>query len=244
MNKIGIITQARTGSKRLPCKIFKEINGKNLLQYHTDRLKLCRSSDNIFIATSSLEQDNCIEQFCNENNLTCFRGSEEDVLDRYYQCAKKYKLDIIVRVTSDCPLIDPYLLDKCVYSFFNQDWSEHEAGYLGTTHPHPYNELRYPDGTDVEIFTFACLKSAWHNATNHGDEKHKGNEREHVTTYIYENFENASFPADKDFSSYKYSVDTVDDFSLISTIINELSNQNQFGTYEEVVEIIDGHIKI
>ena len=239
MNKIGIITQARTGSSRLPAKIFKEINEVPLLKYHTDRLKLSRYSENLFMATSDLSRDDPIEKFCNENGLNCFRGSEADVLDRYYQCAKKHRIDVIIRVTSDCPLIDPRLLDECVNSFFSQDWVENKAGYLGTTHPHPHNEFRYPDGTDVEIFTFSCLKSAWLNAANHGDEKHKGNEREHVTTYIYENFENASFPAPEDFSSYKYSVDTVEDFSLISTIMKELSDKDQFGTYEEVTEIIN-----
>lgn len=235
--KIGIITQARVGSSRLPAKIFKEINGKSLLQYHIDRLKLSCYSENLFIATSDLARDDSVEKFCDKNDLNCFRGSETDVLDRYYQCALQYKLDIIVRVTSDCPLIDPYLLDECVDAFLKQG-----VEYLGTTHPS--KEPRYPDGADVEVFTFKALENAWKNAVNYGEEKYKGNEREHVTTYIYENFKNASFPADKDFSSYKYSVDTVEDFLLISNIVNELTKRNQFGEYKEVIEIINQHNKL
>ena len=230
--KIGIITQARMGSSRLPAKVLKEIDGKPLLQYHIDRLSASHYFNNLVVATTDLSQDNVIVEFCKLNNLNYFRGAEQDVLDRYYQCALQYRLDIIVRVTSDCPLVDPYLLDECVDAFLKQG-----AEYLGTTHPS--KEPRYPDGSDVEVFTFKALENAWKNAVNYGEKKYKGNEREHVTTYIYETFKNASFPAPFDCKQYHYSVDTIEDFNLVAKVISKLDNHLSTATYEDIVETIN-----
>ena len=232
MKKIGIITQARMGSSRLPGKVLKEICRKPLLQYHIDRLSLSRYSDNLFVATSDLPQDDAIANWCQFNRIKSLRGSHLDVLDRYYQCALEHELDIIVRVTSDCPLIDPYLLDDCIEAFLG-----HGGDYLGnTTHhvspPYPSVSSRYPHGSDVEVFTFSSLENACKNAI-------RSEEREHVTPYIRKNFPITLLDAPQDYSSYNYSVDTLEDFNFINTIIEKLAKQNLFGTYREVIAIID-----
>lgn len=226
MKKVGIVTQARMGSSRLPGKVLKKIGHKPLLQYHIERLSLSRYSDNLFVATSDLPQDDAISNWCQVNRIKRFRGSHLDVLDRYYQCALEHELDIIARVTSDCPLIDPYLLDACIEAFLDQ-----RANYLGNT-THPSASFKYPHGSDVEVFTFSSLESACKNAITTP-------EREHVTPYIQKNFLVTPFEAPEDYSSYNYSVDTLEDFNFINTIIERLAKHNLFGTYREVIAIID-----
>ena len=114
MEKVVLITQARVGSSRLPGKILKMVDGKSLLEIHIDRLKKCKNISELIIATTKKEEDNCIIELSNKLNVNSFRGSELDVLDRFFKCAKSAKADWIVRVTSDCPLIDPKLIDSVI----------------------------------------------------------------------------------------------------------------------------------
>lgn len=206
MNIIGII-QARMGSTRLPGKVLKEVLGKPLLWFQTERLKLCKKTTKIIIATSRLEADNQIEKFCRDSSLNCFRGEEDDVLDRYYRCASLYKADVIVRITADCPLLDPYLTDKIIDFYLNNP--AFDLVRTGAT---------YPEGMGVEVFPFHNLEIAWREARIR-------NEREHVTVFLWKNdsrFKIKDLSLDKDCSFLRLTVDEELDFQVIKEVIEEL----------------------
>ena len=168
---IGCIIQARMGSTRLPGKVLKDAgNNKPVLYYIIDQLQHCKSFSNIVVATTTLDEDDPIVQFCNDKNIVCFRGNPTDVLDRYYQCAKKYSFSTIMRMPSDKPLLDPELVDR-VISFFNNNNYDYVTTFL---------ILTFPIGTEVEVFSFEALELAWKNAK-------LPSEKEHVTPYFYNN---------------------------------------------------------
>lgn len=220
--KVGIITQARMGSSRLPGKVLKEIKGKALLAYHIERLK--SAGYPIFIATSIEKVDDLIESFCLENGYSCFRGSEQDVLDRFYQCAKKNELDIIVRVTSDCPLIDGELIDLGVKTFLSEG---RDDLYVSNC-----IERTYPRGFDFEIFSRVLLNKA-------AEEASENFEREHVTPFIRKHSENRNILRKEDRSSYRLTVDTSDDFSLMEELLDK--HQADKLTHEEIIKVMNSH---
>lgn len=211
--KIILITQARTGSTRLPGKVLKEIEGRSLLQIHLERLKKCSKISEIIVATTVNEEDNVIYDRVTEWGFRSFRGSQSDVLDRFYQAVKDKKADWIVRVTSDCPLIDAELVDKVIAFAY-----ENKVDYCS-------NNLieNYPDGQDVEVFKFSALEKAWQNAK-------LLSEREHVTPYIrnHSNFKGETefialnYPCEWDFSKIRMTVDESRDFELMKVLISEL----------------------
>ena len=168
--KVLGIVQARMGSKRLPGKVQKEILGKPMLWYLLNRLWYSNEIDQCILATSSSLKDDVLNTFAKKNNIHCYRGSEEDVLSRFYEAATKFNGEIIVRITGDCPLVDPLIVDK----FINMHISSC-ADYTSNT-----LKRTFPRGLDVEIFNYDVLKEAQNNAN-------KSYEREHVTPYIYNN---------------------------------------------------------
>lgn len=168
--KTVIITQARIGSSRLPGKVLLRAAGKTFLQIHAERVSRTRLADEVIIATSVNEKDDLIAGEAAKLNIKCYRGSEEDVLERYYKAAKKANADIVVRVTSDCPFADPELMDEMILFFLENDY-DYIANIL---------EYTYPDGIDIEIMTFTSLEKAFNNAK-------LTSEREHVTPYIRKN---------------------------------------------------------
>lgn len=208
-----LITQARTGSTRLPGKVLKEINGKSLLQIHLDRLKKCKLVSEIIVATTTNSEDQIIFEKAIEWGFSASKGSESDVLDRFYQAVKDKNADWIVRVTSDCPLIDPILVDD-VINFVHSNNKDYGANILIEN---------FPDGQDIEVFKFSVLEEAWKNAK-------LLSEREHVTQYIRNNanlkgvnlFSAINYPCDFDFSKIRMTVDESKDFELISILINDL----------------------
>ena len=208
---IGCIIQARMGSSRLPGKIMKKINGDTpMLKFQLDQLQFSKNIDQIIIATTTLEPDNLIVDFCKKNNLECFRGESKDVLDRYYKCAKKFKLSIIVRITSDCPLIDPTIVDHVISRFIDSDYD-----YMST------EVKKSPLGFAVEVFTFESIKKAW-------EEAKLPSEHEHVTPYFYNNpdkFKIESVSQEKDLSHIRCTVDTEYDFKLIEKIILKIKTR-------------------
>ena len=208
---IGCIIQARMGSSRLPGKIMKKINGDTpMLKFQLDQLEFSGNIDQIIIATTTLEPDNLIVDFCKKNNLECFRGESKDVLDRYYRCAKKFKLSIIVRITSDNPLIDPTIVDHVISRFIDSDYD-----YMST------DFKKYPLGFAVEVFTFQSIKKAW-------EEAKLPSEHEHVTPYFYNNpdkFKIESVSQEKDLSHIRCTVDTEYDFKLIEKIILKIETR-------------------
>lgn len=213
VNKTILITQARSKSTRLPNKVLKEINGKSLLQIHLDRLKRCKLVSEIIVATTTNNEDQIIFEKSVEWGFGAFRGSESDVLDRFYQAVKDRNADWIVRVTADCPLIDPVLVDN-VIDFVHSNNKDYGANILIEN---------FPDGQDIEVFKFSVLEIAWKNAK-------LMSEREHVTPYIRNNtnlmggnlFSAINYPCDFDFSKIRMTVDESRDFDLINILINDL----------------------
>ena len=206
---IGCIIQARMGSSRLPGKaLMKSDSGKPLLYYVTNQLRYCSKVKNLVIATTTNQEDDEIEKFANNNSINVFRGKEKDVLDRYFQCAKKYSFSTIVRITADCPLIDPQIVDKVIEQFFSGNYDFATNTLMRT----------FPIGTDVEVFSFSALNKAWENAQ-------LPSEREHVTPYFHnkENFKIINVENDKNISNLRLTVDRIEDFELIKQILNNIS---------------------
>ena len=222
--KVILITQARLGSKRLPNKILKEIKGKSLLEIHIKRLKKCTKVSEIIIATTTNKADELIFKKALDWNVSCFKGSENDVLDRFFLSVKDKNPDFIVRVTSDCPLIDPILIDEIIeYAIIkNVDYCS--------------NNLveHFPDGQDVEVIKFSALKNAWKHAK-------LNSEREHVTPYIRNNssfngiskFSSVNFKCKNDFSTVRMTVDEQNDFDMIKQLIKSLGINKSWLEYTE-----------
>jgi len=225
MKNILIISQARMASSRLPGKVLRNVFGKPLLWYLMERLKLVKKVNRILIATGSPETNQPIIDFAKEQNIDYFIGNEDDVLDRYYQAAKHYKGNIIVRITSDCPLMDPDLIDQGLEMFLNGNYA-----YISNGHP-----PTYPDGFDIEIFSFKALETAWMEAK-------LPSEREHVTLYIRDkknDFKRNNFENDKNYEEYRLTVDTKEDFALISKIIENFYDQWETFTVQDVVKLME-----
>ena len=224
--KTLIVIQARLGSKRLPFKVLKEIENRPLLLYTLERLKRLNTPNQLVVATTSQKRDDAIVSFCEKNKIDVFRGSEENVLERYYQCAVHYKADIIVRITGDCPLIDPNLVDKMV-KFYQKNLN---YDYISNVHPRSY-----PKGLDVEILNFKALSTIYSKSTT-------SYQLEHVTPYIMQNgeqFNCYNFSQNQDQSDLNVSVDTLGDFIFVQKIIQENYYKNPLF---EVVDIYD-HLK-
>ena len=221
-----LITQARSGSTRFPGKVLKEINEKSLLQIHLDRLKKCKSVSEIIVATTNNSEDQIIFDKAIEWGFSAFKGSESDVLDRFYQAVKDKNADWIVRVTSDCPLIDPILVDD-VINFVHSNNKDYGANILIEN---------YPDGQDIEVFKFSALEKAWKNAK-------LLSEREHVTPFIRNNadlkggnlFSAINYPCDFDFSKIRMTVDESKDFELIKILINDLGTDKSWLEYTNYI---------
>ena len=197
------------GSSRLPSKVLmKSDDGRPLLYYVINQLRYCTKVKNLVIATTTNQEDDEIEKFANDNSVNIFRGKEKDVLDRYFQCAKKYSFSTIVRITADCPLIDPQIVDKVIEKFFSGNY-DFATNTLTRT---------FPIGTDVEVFSFSALNRAWENTQ-------LPSEREHVTPYLRkeENFKIINIENDKNISNLRLTVDRIEDFELIKQILNNIS---------------------
>ena len=170
---IGAIIQARMGSSRLPGKVLKELHGKTVLERVVDRVALSELLDTVVVATSDAPIDDEIVKFCTERDINYFRGSEADVLSRYRCCAEAHDLSTIVRVTADCPLIDAEVIDHTIELFH-----DNKLDYASNTVPPETS--RWPDGSDVEVFSIDALRLADEKATLEAD-------REHVTFYFWKN---------------------------------------------------------
>lgn len=224
--KTVLITQARTGSTRLPGKVLMEVNQKPLLKIHLDRLKKSKKVDKIIVATTEKDEDNIIEKLVSDWGYVVFRGSENDVLDRFYQAVKNLNPLWVVRVTSDCPLIDPKLVDDVIAYAQNNN-----IDYCSNTLVE-----NFPDGQDVEVFKFSALEYVWENAVKYSD-------REHVTPLIRElsNFKGnniftaINFENDNNFAQIRMTVDEIRDYELIKIVIE---NQGVDKSWKEYVEFI------
>lgn len=226
MQKVVTIIQARMGSTRLPGKVMMRIADKTVLGHVIERVKQAEKIDEIVIATTTNDRDDVIVKEAKNCGVKHFRGSEEDVLSRYYHAAKENAADIIVRVTSDCPLIDPYIVDKVINFYLDNEYA------LVTNAGIDLTQRTYPRGMDTEVFPFAVLEDAFLNA----DKKYQ---REHVTPYIYENYNDNIYiyKNGQDLSNYRLTLDTQEDFILIQTIYEELYEGKHDFYLNEIVQL-------
>lgn len=224
--KIVCIMQARMGSVRLPGKVLKEICGKTVLEHDIDRLKRVKNISQIVIATTALEKDNVIVEEADRLKVSYYRGSEDDVLSRYYYSAKENNADIVVRVTSDCPLIDSEVTEKIIqYYLDNADKYDYVSNTIDRT---------YPRGLDTEVFRFEALEKAFNEAVSNRD-------REHVTPYIWDNsnlFKLGQYKNNVDYSELRWTLDTAEDFELIDRIYTILyAEKNNDFNMNDILEI-------
>jgi spore coat polysaccharide biosynthesis protein SpsF len=226
-----VIIQARMSSTRLPGKVLLPLGDKTVLGQVIHRVKRCPRLDEIVIATTDAPEDGAIVAEAERNQTAWFRGSLEDVLARYYGAAKASRAEVVVRVTSDCPLFDPELLGQMLDVFRALPQTAREMSYLSNT-----LKRTYPRGLDAEIFSFAALERAHRQAA-------KPYEREHVTPYIYEHpelFRLHSHQGPADHSSHRWTLDTPEDYQLLTSIYQALGGNGQFGT-GEVLAFLGGH---
>lgn len=225
--KITVIIQARMGSTRLPGKVLMNISEKTVLHHVVDRVSQCRNIDDIIIATTTLDKDDLIVKEVEKIGCKYFRGSENNVLDRYYEAATFNKSDIIIRITSDCPLIDPLIVDKIIEFYINNNYE------MVTNACSDSSKRTYPRGLDTEIFSYNVLKKAKENAK-------ESYQLEHVTPYIYENTTNIFYYKNNiDYSKYRFTLDTEEDLKLIKEIYSNLyfgENNFYLGDVIEVME--------
>jgi len=234
MYNIIAIVQARMGSTRLPGKVLKSIQGKSVLEHVVNRLRISRHLSNIIVATTVNQCDDELVKECNKIGVSFYRGSEEDVLSRYYYAAKEAKADIVVRITSDCPLIDPYIIDKMLEEFVKQ-YNESKIDYMSNT-----LTRTFPRGLDAEIISYETLEKAFKEAT-------KGYEREHVTPYIYHNFDKfklKGFENSTDYSTYRWTLDTPEDLIVIEKIYQDLYREGSVFSLEDSIDFNQRHPEV
>ena len=215
---IGCILQARMSSARLPGKVMMKIDNENtMLDCVINQLKNSKQIKNLVIATTEQKEDDVIVELVKRREIKYFRGSKKDVLDRYYQCAKKFDFSEIIRITADNPLIDYEIVDTVVEHFKsnNYDYITIDRPQISTFHQ------TYPWGYNVEVFTFSALENAWKNAK-------LLSEREHVTPYFYKNkeiFRQTSLENSEDLSRFRCTVDTKYDLELIQKIYSNIKKR-------------------
>jgi spore coat polysaccharide biosynthesis protein SpsF len=208
---IAAIIQARMASTRLPGKVMADLAGKPLVERVVERTRLAASLDLVLVATSDRPSDDPLASHCAARDILCFRGSQDDVLDRYYRAASEIGADVIVRLTADCPLLDPGVIDSVVETFRSGEFD-----YVSNT-------LRptYPDGLDTEVFGREALDRAWRKAT-------LSSEREHVTPYIWKHpdqFRVGNVANEEDLSALRWTVDEPQDLEFVRRVYTSLGNR-------------------
>jgi spore coat polysaccharide biosynthesis protein SpsF len=228
MQELAAIIQARRGSSRLPDKIMKNILAKPMLYRVLERVQHSKLVSRIYLATTDCPEDAKLADIASSFGIKIFFGNENDVLDRYYQAAKKFKVKNIVRITADCPLIDPKVIDYVANTFL-----EGKYEYASNVHP-----PTFPDGLDTEIFTFEALEKAWMDAR-------LKSEREHVTPYIWKNpdlfrIQNV-LNKDGDTSHLRWTVDVREDLVFVRKVYRHIYSSNHLFDYSDIINLINTH---
>ena len=227
--KIVIVVQARMASTRLPGKVMLPVLGKSILALMVERLQMIRHEATIVIATSENAEDDVLVREAQSLGLPCYRGDQHNLLDRHYQAALKYGADVVLKIPSDCPLIDPRIIDEVLDYFFEND----NFDYVSNLHP-----ATWPDGNDVEIMTMPCLKKAWQDA-------YKPLELEHTTPYIWENPQlfsigNVSWQTGLDYSmSHRFTIDYQEDYLFIKTVFEALYQVNKNFSCDDIINLLN-----
>ena len=227
MDRIIAIIQARVGSTRLPNKVLLDLEGKTVLEHVINRVSKGKLVGETVVATTVLEEDLKIVKLCSGKGVRAYCGSENDVLDRFYQAARLFGAGHVVRVTADCPLIDHEIIDD-VLSLHLKKKSDYTSNIIKET---------FPDGEDVEVFTFEALKEAWESAE-------LSSQREHVTPYIRNNpgiFKLANFSSPKDLSDKRWTLDEEEDYEFIRKIYGALYKKSKFFGMKEILGFLRSH---
>jgi spore coat polysaccharide biosynthesis protein SpsF len=230
MPRTVAIIQARMSSSRLPGKVLLDLGGKPMLAWVVERAKMANSIDMVGVATTDDSSDDALVDFCVIAGVSIYRGSMHDVLDRYYQAARLFEAQVVVRITGDCPLIDPALVDYTVAEFFRSG-----ADFAANRLPPPWKRT-YPIGLDTEVASFAALERAWKEAKQLF-------EREHVMPYLYDEagrFNIKLVNHDVDYGALRWTVDTAEDLELMRKLIAHFEGRNDF-TWLEVLEYYNQH---
>ncbi|WP_019613208.1 cytidylyltransferase domain-containing protein [Psychromonas ossibalaenae] len=224
--KVVAIVQARCSSTRLPNKVLKKILGKPMLQQQIERIQRSRLIDKLVIATSTKTEDEGIVDLCRQLNVSCFTGSLNNVLERYYRAAGEYKADVIVRLTGDCPLTDAAVIDQVIKKHLNSN-----NDYTSNIDPETF-----PDGLDVEVFNYKTLQQAELKAK-------KPSELEHVTPYIRNNkeFIKGSLQSSQNYSQYRWTVDEPEDLEFVTQIYQQLGSTGQYFDADKIYQLLEEH---
>jgi spore coat polysaccharide biosynthesis protein SpsF len=216
--KTLVIVQARMGSSRLPNKVLMPLAGKPLLERMLERVFAAGSRFDLVVATTSAPGDDPLRELCRKNGIDCFSGHPVDLLDRHYRAAASRKADVVAKIPSDCPLIDPAVIDR-VLNFYTENHDRYD--FVSNLHP-----ATYPDGNDVEVMSFSTLEHAWQEAT-------RAFEREHTTPYLWERPElfrigNVQWETGLDYSmSHRWTVDYPEDYAFVKAIYDELWSESR-----------------
>ncbi|HEY9187439.1 MAG TPA: glycosyltransferase family protein [Bacteroidota bacterium] len=232
MKKINIVTiiQARTGSSRLPNKVLFPLGNKNVLLFMLDRVKRSKLCGKIVVATTQEKNDDSIEMLCSISDTYCYRGDTYDLLDRHYKAAKIFNPDAVVKIPSDCPLIDPKVIDRVIHYYI---LNYNKFDYVSNLHPQSY-----PDGNDVEIFSFSALEKAWKEAK-------KDFEREHTTPYFWENPDkfkigNILWETGLNYSlSHRWTLDYLEDYDFIRTVVDLLFEEKPYFDLYDILNLLE-----
>ena len=229
--QINAIIQARCGSTRFPRKVFADINGHPLIWHVINRLKVTETINKIIVATTVNSLDDEIEKWCIENNIYCFRGSETDVLNRYYEASKSFPSDIIVRITADDPFKEPAIIDEVVEKLINGKYDLVTNNFPPT----------FPEGLDCEAFWFKVLEKVEMEATSSFD-------REHVTQYIYHHagiFRIGNVVSECNLSKLRWTIDNPEDYEMVKQIYaNRKKDSNSILLMDEILKILEENPEI
>ena len=226
--KIAAIIQARMGSTRLPQKVTKNLAGEPVLVRGVNRVKRAKTIDEVIVATTVKPQDDVLVSLCAQYGWPCYRGSEDDVLDRYYQAACAHRAKVVVRITSDCPLIEPEIIDLVVQTYLD---GQPGLDYVSNTLP----PRTFPRGLDTEVMSFAALERAWQQDKDPAW-------REHVTPYIYrtpDQFNVRSVTSPRDYSDMRWTVDTPEDLEFVRRVYAHFG-YDQF-SWRDVLALLTQH---
>ena len=222
--RIITIIQARMGSTRLPGKVMFDLRGRTVLARVVERVRRSRLAGEVVVATTTKTADDVVAEECRRLAVEVFRGSESDVLDRYYNAADYFHADAIVRVCSDCPLIDPEIVDQTIQSFL-----EAQADYASNA-----LDRTYPLGLDTEVITWHTLKRCWREARAFY-------QRSHVTPYVYENpdqFRIVRVRGHEDYSDYRWTLDTPEDLAFIRAVYDRMEDKDEF-SWHDVLRVLE-----
>ncbi len=230
MKSVAII-QARMGSTRLPGKVMKKLAGVPVIKQVFSRVCMIEGLSGVVVATSTLDKDDILAAYCAGENIPLFRGSEDDVLDRYVQASRQADADVVMRITADCPFLDPRLSAKVLDLML----ANPDCDYADNITP-----VTYPKGLDTQVVRRTTLERLWEQCDEPED-------REHVLAYIRkhpEAFTTMAVNSPVDYSAHRWTLDRAEDYKMLSMLARELKQQGLFGYHEEILRILDEHAEI